>query len=520
MKRLVVCCDGMWKVESTETVSNIVKIAHTIRFDARGPHGGVVNQSVAYVAGPGSFGYLGDRLMARPVWSGIGLNANLAAAYSHLVANWEPGDEIYLFGFSRGAYVARALAGLIDKVGIMTSQSVIDGRLGQALGLYRQRSHRPWDPPAWKEFRREHSHHPVKVDFLGVFETVGALGVPGLAARRHRFHDLRLPTSVRCARQALAIDERRRNFEPCLWETSIELNQKYNPQIPRIKQVWFEGVHADIGGGYEEGGLSDIALRWMAMEASQIGLVFDWDLLESLGADGRADGSRYYQRHVSLRRIDAITNVLRALRNPRRQRFYSDSSRRLYAPGAQGVRLASSVLDKPNYRPVNLERWRAEHDRSVPLPEESLEKTDAVLAGLASKSEEESADSGLMTDREVQVWSLSGDRAVIGTPTRVAFAVLVPEKAPAGSRERDPLPEPVALRVLVQSDEASVRPMTQVVVLDTDRTSTPIEFEVVPSGLGQIQLTYRIYQDDDGQFLQEVRQHLNVGLADRQTTRP
>ncbi|QIS11003.1 DUF2235 domain-containing protein [Nocardia arthritidis] len=372
MKRLVVCCDGTWKAESSTTVSNIIKIAETVAFDAKGPLGQRIQQWVSYVSGPGARGFLADRLMGGAF--GLGLDANLSAAYWHLALNWEPGDEIYIFGFSRGAYTARSLAGLIHRVGLLTPAAMIGGEYPNALRIYR------WplpadgvEPAAWRDFRERHCQHPIKIDFLGVFDTVGALGVPGLGAFRRGFHDVRLTPNVHCARQALAIDERRRIFEPCLWEVPVVPNIKYSKRIERVKQVWFEGVHSDIGGGYRECGLSDITLRWMIREAEEVGLVFDVDRLNHLAAECRAK-DRHLHLHNSLSAAYRVLNLMRAMRHPRNRRFQRDSWRRLCLPTDRCVRIASSTQDVRDYAPPNVRSWRDELDGA--FPEELIEKTE------------------------------------------------------------------------------------------------------------------------------------------------
>jgi uncharacterized protein (DUF2235 family) len=383
MKRLVVCCDGTWKAESSSTVSNIIKIAQTIGFEAKGPSGETIQQWVSYVSGPGARGFLADRMLGGAF--GLGLEANLSSAYWHLALNWEPGDEIYIFGFSRGAFTARSLAGLINRIGIMTPDAMIAGKYPDALRIHRQSAPEktkenpdPPEPQEWIDFRREYCRHPAKIDFLGVFDTVGALGVPGLTSLRYRFHDVKLSANVHCARQALAIDERRRAFEPCLWEVPIEPNVKYRCN-QRVKQVWFEGVHSDIGGGYVECGLSDITLQWMVAEAESVGLTFDRQRLERLSQLCRtAGGAEHMKLHKSLTLGYRILNLLRALRHPRNPRFLWNSWRRLETPIDQCVRLASSTQDTLAYQPSNLRRWREEFGGV--FPESLFERTGAVTA--------------------------------------------------------------------------------------------------------------------------------------------
>lgn len=266
MKRLVLCCDGTWNSPVNASVSNIEKIARSVRTGI-GPDG--VQQMVFSIEGVGAQGYLVDRLLGGAF--GYGLTRNVVAGYRHLALNYEPGDEIYVFGFSRGAYTARSIVGMVATVGLLTQEALALDHLCDAERIYRLQ-----DPERRRElaaaFRAEHCHERVPVAFLGVFDTVGALGVPGLSRRRSRFHDLRLSTAVEQARQALAIDDRRITYEPCLWEVPVSM-------ADRVKQVWFPGAHSDVGGGAPARALSDSALLWMVGEAIARGLSFDEDRL-------------------------------------------------------------------------------------------------------------------------------------------------------------------------------------------------------------------------------------------------
>ncbi|MBD8078203.1 DUF2235 domain-containing protein [Cellulosimicrobium arenosum] len=266
MKRLVLCCDGTWNSPVNSSVSNIEKITRCVR---TGVGGDGVQQMVFSVEGVGSQGYLVDRLLGGAF--GYGLTRNVVEGYRHLALNYEPGDEIYVFGFSRGAYTARSVVGMMATVGLLTQDALARDQLCEAERIYRTR-----DVDARRElassFRSEHCHERVPVAFLGVFDTVGALGVPGLSRRRSRFHNVVLSSEVECARQALAIDDRRITYEPCLWSVPATM-------APRVKQVWFPGAHSDVGGGAPTRALSDAALLWMVGEAIARGLAFDEDRL-------------------------------------------------------------------------------------------------------------------------------------------------------------------------------------------------------------------------------------------------
>ncbi|MGW6006893.1 DUF2235 domain-containing protein [Oerskovia enterophila] len=278
MKRLVLCCDGTWNSPVRASVSNIEKIARSVHTGI-GPDG--VQQMVFSVEGVGARGYRVDALLGGAF--GYGLSRNVVAGYRDLALNYEPDDEIYVFGFSRGAYTARSVAGMIASVGLLTADALADRRAGNLLAeaeaLYRDRT--PARKAKASRFREQHCYPQVPLTFLGVFDTVGALGVPGITRRRSRFHDVRLSGAVQCARQALAIDERRLTFEPCLWDVPAD-----DDRPGGVKQVWFPGGHSDVGGGTSSPGLSDVALLWMMGEAAACGLTFHPDrVLAQLGDD-------------------------------------------------------------------------------------------------------------------------------------------------------------------------------------------------------------------------------------------
>lgn len=331
MKRLVICCDGTWNKPENKNVTNIEKIARTVETDP-GRSGGV-QQLVQYLSGVGSTGYWVDRVLGGAF--GLGLFTHVTTAYRFLALNYEPGDQIFVFGFSRGAYTARSLVGMLTRVGLLTGEAVIENMLGEASDRYRNKAPRGEGfGSSNEEFRRDFCHPDLTIDFLGVFDTVGALGVPGALAKRHTFHDVRLSHQVACARHALAIDERRAKFEPSLWGVD-EL-----PDDPfRVKQVWFEGVHSDIGGGYDSTGLSDTTLAWMVHEAQEVGLVLDGSRL-----DHYVNSRSPARRHDSLTFGYRVLNLVGRLRDTRRKvpRFRG-TWRRLQPGDARNVLLASSA---------------------------------------------------------------------------------------------------------------------------------------------------------------------------------
>jgi uncharacterized protein (DUF2235 family) len=287
-KRIIIACDGTWnrpdQVHDDEvTPTNVTKLALAVADEDGG-----TEQCVFYERGVGTGGVV-DRLSGGSV--GIGLSKNVLAPYRFLAQHYKPGDDLYLFGFSRGAFTARSLAGLIGNCGILRPEHL--GAVDDAFALYRARaeSTRP-DSNEARLFRRayayrekpresEHRHAADRtpIRFLGVWDTVGALGIPipvpvpkavrRFLTRRWSFHDVQLGSHVWHAAHAMAIDEHRRPFEPTPFK-----RQRDAPPTQTIEQVWFAGVHCDVGGGYLDPRLADITLLWMADRAAAHGLAF------------------------------------------------------------------------------------------------------------------------------------------------------------------------------------------------------------------------------------------------------
>jgi uncharacterized protein (DUF2235 family) len=274
MKRLVVCCDGTWN-ELSRYPTNVVKLAQAVEpCDATG-----IAQVVYYQPGLGTQWY--DRIPGGAF--GWGIDYNIKAAYEFLCFNYEPGDEIYLFGFSRGAYTARSLAGMMYCSGLLQREH--GGKIDAAYDLYRNRTVKPGHDAA-KAFRSQFGvcvdgEHQIPITLLGCWDTVGSLGIPNilpllpfsdLINRRYRFHDHQLNRKIQVALHAVAINERRKVFDV----TRMFKSPKNPDQI--VRQMWFPGVHGCVGGGTEKHqGLSDNALRWMMDSVAdvQLGLAFN-----------------------------------------------------------------------------------------------------------------------------------------------------------------------------------------------------------------------------------------------------
>lgn len=269
MRRLVTCSDGTWKSSESETRTNVYYVSRAIL--PRAPDG--VEQLVLYDAGVGAEGSFVDRISGGAF--GKGLDDNILDAYRFFVDNYEEGDRLYLFGFSRGAYTARSAVGLIRKCGILRREHA--DRIEEAYELYRRRDDHV-DGPAARAFRERYSRPTPKIAFLGVWDTVGALGIPllglrWLTRRKYQFHDTELSGIVEKAFHAVSIDERRGPFRPTLWSETPKPDQI-------VEQTWFPGVHSDIGGGYEERGLADVTFAWMVTRAELYGgLAFDHEYI-------------------------------------------------------------------------------------------------------------------------------------------------------------------------------------------------------------------------------------------------
>jgi hypothetical protein len=349
MKRLVVCCDGTWNKPDNENVTNVEKIARTVQSDPSATGG--VYQLVFYISGVGAGSYEFDRLLGGAF--GFGLFHNVIACYRFLAQNYEPGDEIFILGFSRGAYTARSVAGMLASVGLLTKVALVEERLPEAVHLY-QGTKMPEGAfgESVDEFKHDHCH-AATVTFLGVFDTVGALGVPGFERNTPRFHNVQLSDQVLCARQALAIDETRQKFAPTFWKAPPE------PAVtddPRVKQVWFEGAHSDVGGGYAQTGLSDTALYWMAKEAHQAGLVFDAPLLGRYVESG-SDPICHNPLSLMYRLDNEVLEAKEDLPWHDEESEFSHGLRRLTHERALSVRVASSAVahfQEGGYAPANL----------------------------------------------------------------------------------------------------------------------------------------------------------------------
>ncbi|XDA96911.1 DUF2235 domain-containing protein [Sulfitobacter sp. LCG007] len=308
MKTIALFCDGTWNSPdmtrathvhrlfeacgSVDTPEQVVEYFHGVGVpDPDETWGGYLSRTAKRLGG-GAFGW--------------GLNQNIKEAYATLCARYAPGDKVMIFGFSRGAYTARSLAGLIRKGGILAEPT--PENVEAVFRLYRRRGgeNKPDCEEIWQERRRfsplvatseddlaaRRREDPrdrseiVNIAYMGIWDTVGALGIPGVLGKaatvwnqRYRFHDTDLSSLVRSARHAVAIDERRRFYEPALW-TNLDRykdgpglnNGRTGPDRP-YQQAWFVGTHSILGGSAENSAaLSAAPLQWIWEGAEREGL--------------------------------------------------------------------------------------------------------------------------------------------------------------------------------------------------------------------------------------------------------
>ncbi|WP_298678882.1 DUF2235 domain-containing protein [uncultured Lentibacter sp.] len=199
---------------------------------------------------------------------GRGVNRQIKRAFGYLASRYRPGDRIFFFGYSRGAYAVRSLAGILDAVGLLRAQMATERNVEQAYRLYQQGA----GSETLAAFRKAYCHAQVDVEMVGVWDTVKALGAPFLPRifkDTHGFHNHQLGAAVRHGYQALALHETRVVFEPVLWECPKDWQG-------RVEQVWFPGTHGDVGGQVAGDTparlLSNIPLVWMLEKAERCGL--------------------------------------------------------------------------------------------------------------------------------------------------------------------------------------------------------------------------------------------------------
>jgi len=274
MSRIAIFLDGTWN--TTENNTNVWRLKSLC--DPEAP-----DQAVYYSQGVGTT--FGEKV--RGGVGGHGIDREIIDAYTWLVQRFQPLDEIFIFGFSRGAYTARSLSGLIAKCGVLKPGSPLS--IEQLYARYRRHSDRTInallhgsEPTDLEERWIVKYCEPTKIKMVGVWDTVGSLGSPIASMKskvaKYLFLDTHLRVQNEHAFQALAIDEQRKSFVPTLWTrtTSNDAATTKPParSLAQVEQRWFVGAHANVGGGYPSDVLAQPPLEWLMGKAAALGLRF------------------------------------------------------------------------------------------------------------------------------------------------------------------------------------------------------------------------------------------------------
>jgi uncharacterized protein (DUF2235 family) len=363
-KRIAIFLDGTWN--SVETNTNVWRLRSLCAEEDKDG----IRQVAYYDEGVGT--RWGERLRGGIL--GYGLDRNVLHAYRWLVEQYTGGDEIFAFGFSRGAFTARSLTGMIATCGLVRAGAPLS--VEQVFERYRDRKdatplyrleylkrHGKTDFTRDEQWLLDYSKR-VPIKFIGVFDTVGALGIPfgnipGISRRQAQFHNTNLSVIFQNAFQALAIDENRASFDATLWTryTPKEPDpaDSFHHDPPNVEQRWFIGAHANVGGGYRDDRLPQVPLAWLVGKAQAQGLAFRYPV--PIERDGHLDPVRdsYAEFLAGTWRVATLGNrFYRAIARPTR-----DVVKGLVDTVNETI--DASVFDRwqrdATYRPPNLEAW-------------------------------------------------------------------------------------------------------------------------------------------------------------------
>jgi uncharacterized protein (DUF2235 family) len=285
-KRIAVFLDGTWNtVDDNTNVWRLKSLLATVSRDG-------LQQPIYYHKGVGTtYGsYLRGGML------GYGLNEEITRAYEWLIDNYDAGDELFIFGFSRGAYTARSLSGLIGKCGLLLSGAPLSvkqlyERYRRASAVKTLRTMQEEREAGKTDFSLEERwllkySEPIDIDFLGVWDTVGALGLPFgnlpiLGKQDMQFLNTGIRVSNKLAFHAMAVDEHRKAFTPTLWTVDYAKDTPpphHHRALSAVEQRWFVGAHANVGGGCESDLLAQTPLKWLMDKAAAQGLTYRRDL--------------------------------------------------------------------------------------------------------------------------------------------------------------------------------------------------------------------------------------------------
>ncbi len=384
MKRLALFLDGTWNDPEDNTNVSRLKV---LTADRDG-----VPQLVFYGEGVGN--RASERLRGGAL--GKGLSRNVRTGYQWLIEHYEDGDQVFLFGFSRGAFTARTLAGMIARCGLLQPGAAMS--VPQAYARYRQgKEATPLHELEWRQRDGEalspderlwlESSRRIDIEFIGVWDTVGALGVPfgkirGLSRSTFEFHNTYPSVLYKNMFHAVAIDEHRKAFDATLWTGFQPKGEDFDPLKPdqTIEQRWFVGDHCDVGGGHPSAPLAQIPLAWLQTEAAARGLAFK----RMVEVPDEAMLARPHDSFASF-----ALGVYRLIKlNQRHLRTIGRPPRRTARkPGLSHVlheTIDASVFakwrDDPTYRPSNLADWAAERGLNPAAFHETMEARTGTMA--------------------------------------------------------------------------------------------------------------------------------------------
>lgn len=315
MKSIAIFCDGTWNnKDTTEHDTSVARIFQALEAEKRRGRSGIDPLYIEGVGADNDRTFIGKKIDKwRGGALGRGLTKNIREGYKYLCDHYEAGDKIYIFGFSRGAYTARSLAGMIRASGLMEK----DDDINEAMARYRNRdaSTKPTtresldfraqkspnfytnaDERDWRAQNGKPTGAPITIAYLGIFDTVGTHGIPGVLSQLrlipggHGFHDLELSSMVQSGRHALGLDERRRLYGHTEWTNLDRLNRQAGMDArggARYRQEWFPGDHGMIGGSGAERKISNSVLEWIVQGADVAGLTI------ALPAALKASGEDY-----------------------------------------------------------------------------------------------------------------------------------------------------------------------------------------------------------------------------------
>ncbi|MGB5201118.1 MAG: DUF2235 domain-containing protein, partial [Sedimenticolaceae bacterium] len=355
--------------------TNVLKVARaTKRFDSKD-----VSQVTYYNAGVGAMNRAPDAGARIVRWVdntvgggwGSGFEVNIEEAYTFLADNYTEGDEIFIFGFSRGAAQARSLCGLIEWFGGFPTKNDVY-YVPRIVTRYLRAQGKPESPTLWEELnqrRQARGSQPLdaiqkaNIVFLGVWDTVLALGSRLLAGggttrKEKKFHTRAAPPKkVMHVRHALAIDESRHDFQPEVFDGGTS--------HPSLQQRWFAGVHSDVGGGLQWDGLANCALRWMTQEAAAAGLEFREDFLDFYEEAPQAVASK---KSIGFKVADTLLRPVRGFKGVRdltqAAGMLPDQTvfdRLNFEPKSDSSESGDLPKMSEPYRPANLLQFLAEH---------------------------------------------------------------------------------------------------------------------------------------------------------------